>query len=411
MTYIGRIFDPNELPQYQTLCNDGTYSSATTTRACRYHGGVREFGVSVETALPRAVEAHPAAVYLIPLGEVYFARDLFQNREAEYSEESVQRIIEAVEKGTFRFEVFDPVLLWQHKNKLFVLSGHSRTEAFTRLSAAGYSDFDAIPAKVITATVDEARRIALTSNTLSTRETDTERAAYYRELLVSGEDVKAVEREAKQNEGTNAARIINYAYLTPGGLTLTTLTALEGKDDTSQENIKNVANWIGAAMRRRPELSAMHEDEIYRWLVAGAFGKQYTNMRDFLTKIDAVIYQRTEFGKFDADNPLNLQNLGGASHGEQQYNANKAQLAATVREIDKLLKNKTKELQQRGASAADMDRILKPLEMQLRTARLKLADFLNNATRPGEASKNELNLFAVSGLKRKYSTHRAYMLL
>lgn len=190
----------------------------------------------------REIDAHPAAVYLVPLEEVFFARDLFQNREHEYSEESVQRIIEAVEMGTFRMEVFDPVLLWKHEGKLFVLSGHSRTEAFTRLADLGLIEFQKIPAKVITATLDDARRIALESNTLNTRETDSERAAYYRQLLIDEVPAAEVTAAAKKNEGTNAARIMNYAYLNPNGLTMTALKALEGKDPTSQENVKNVAN-------------------------------------------------------------------------------------------------------------------------------------------------------------------------
>ena len=84
------------------------------------------------------MEAHPAAVYLVDIKEIGFDRKLFQNREEEYSEESVQRIIQAVQEGAFKFEVFDPILLWKRPDgRLIVLSGHSRTEAFSRLAKMG----------------------------------------------------------------------------------------------------------------------------------------------------------------------------------------------------------------------------------------------------------------------------------
>ena len=202
---IGRIIDPNDLQEYTTLCNDGTYSRSKAPQACTYHQGVQERNVpppgrTMMVATPQ-LDAHPAAVNLVPLGKIQFARELFQNREEEYSEETVQRIIEAVQTGNFRFEVFDPVLLWRNpKGQLIVLSGHSRTEAFNRLSAMGMSDFDRIPAKIIEVSKEEARRIALESNTLSTRETDAERAGYYRMLRDQGADGADVDQQARKNE-------------------------------------------------------------------------------------------------------------------------------------------------------------------------------------------------------------------
>lgn len=399
-TAIGAIIDPNDLAEYTTLCRDGSYSRSTAPNACTYHGGVQQYSANPPGA-GRLIEAHPSAVYLIPLSEISFDRELFQNREEEYSEESVQRIIAAVQEGTFRFEVFDPILLWKNPNgHLIVLSGHSRTEAFTRLSEMGYEDFSRIPAKIIEVSLAQARKIALESNTLATREKDSERAAYYRALRDQGVDPAEAEEMAKQNEGSNARRIIAYSYLNPGGKAMTTLKALEGRDDTSQENIKNVANWIGTARMRFPELSNLHEDEIYDWLIGGAFGRQYTNMRDFLQKIQSVILQRSEFGRFDPERLLNLANVAVPTYGEQAYNEQRSELMARIRDIDKQYKDWIKRLNAEEASQADRERILRPLEMQLRTARQKLLDFEQKATRPGEAARQELNLFAMAGIVR-----------
>lgn len=402
---IGAIIDPKDLKQYTTLCADGTYSRSKAPQACVWHGGVKERNVpppgrTMTVATPQ-LDAHPAAVNLVPLEKVQFARELFQNREAEYSEESVNRIVEAAETGNFRFEVFDPILLWRNpRGQLIVLSGHSRTEAFNRLSSMGYSDFDRIPAKIIEVSQAEAQRIALESNTLSTRETDAERASYYRMLREQGATGPETDQQARKNEGKDAKRIIAYSYLNPNGLTFTALKALEGKDATSQENIRNVANWIGTARRNYPELSNLHEDEIYRWLTSGAYGKQYTNMRDFLQKLQAVIMQRTEFGRFDPDTALNIQNMSAPTAGEQAYNAQRADLVKNIRDLDKAYKDTIKRLNAANATEADRQRILTPMEMQIRTARQKLVEFEQKATRPSAAAKQELNLFAVSGYRR-----------
>lgn len=401
---IGAIIDPEELPEYTTLCHDGTYSRSTAPNACTYHGGVKQYGAYPPGAKgSRMIEAHPSAVYLIPLEDVSFDRQLFQNREEEFSEESVQRIISAVQDGSFRFEVFDPILLWKAPGgRLIVLSGHSRTEAFTRLAAMGYDEFQRIPAKIIEVSKAEARRIALESNTLATRETDSERAAYYRAMRdQEGISPADVDEMAKQNEGSNARRIIAYSYLNPRGKAFTTLKAMEGRDDTSQENIKNVANWIGTARQRFPELSNMHEDELYDWLIGGAFGRQYTNMRDFLQKVQSVIYQRTEFGRFNPETPLNVANVAVTTFGEAQYNEQLADLKKQVRDLDKKYQDTLKDLNAADIPQATREQILNRLEMQLRTARQKLVDFTQRATRPGAAARQELNLFAVSGTHRK----------
>jgi len=179
---------------------------------------------------------------------------------------------------------------------------------------------------------------------------------------------------------------------------------MEGRDDTSQENIKNVANWIGTARQRFPELSNLHEDELYDWLIGGAFGRQYTNMRDFLQKVQSVIYQRTEFGRFNPDTPLNVANVATPTFGEAQYNAQLADLKKRIRDIETEYQDKIRQLNATDIPQEDKERILNRIEMQLRTARQKLVNFTQRATKPGSAAKSELNLFAVVGLHTNRQT-------
>lgn len=192
-----------------------------------------------------------ADTWLVPLRDILTNEKLFQNRTDSFSMESVDRIVQAVENNTFKWQVFDPILLWQSPTgKLFVLSGHSRFEAFNRLSKINAKvqgkDFNNIPAKIINVPEAEAVRIALMSNTLSTPESVTERAIFYRQLLQNGTSTKEVTETAKMYEGKNAIFIINIAYLDPNGKTFNFLRRYQRKSDTDEYRAAhNIANWIG----------------------------------------------------------------------------------------------------------------------------------------------------------------------
>lgn len=100
-------------------------------------------------------------VSLVNLDKIKTNTQIFQNRDNEYSERSVFSILNAVNNNTFNWQELDPILLFRDKNDLFghlyILSGHSRTEAFRRLSAQGKKykgkSFDKIPAKIIITTL------------------------------------------------------------------------------------------------------------------------------------------------------------------------------------------------------------------------------------------------------------------
>ncbi|MDR2415429.1 MAG: hypothetical protein LBD75_02195, partial [Candidatus Peribacteria bacterium] len=132
----------------------------------------------------------------IPLEKIFLNTKDFQNRKTEYNEQSVQRIVQSVLEGNFIFEVFDPILLWRNAktDELFVVSGHSRYEAFKRLNSLSndadvvqkYLDiyintyhglFSQIPARILEGkTYEQAKNIAQLSNVLATPETPIERA-------------------------------------------------------------------------------------------------------------------------------------------------------------------------------------------------------------------------------------------
>ncbi len=394
--HIGAIFDPSQ--EYPTRCADGTYSTSSTKHACSTHGGVDAFDVSPEFSEGKY---RSGDTLLVPLSDILINLDLFQNREHAFASTSTQNIIDAVQEGNFKWEVFDPILLWDAPDgKLYILSGHSRTEAFRRMAKMGMAvdgrSFEKIPAKIIAVSQEEAVKIARESNTLSTPETDTERAFYYMKMREDGSEEKEVRTLAKRSEGSNWKRVLAYSFLNPNGKTFNALQALEGKDDTSLGNLKNVAMWIGRARQKFPVLSGLHEDELYDWLISGAYGKVYTRLDDFLNKVQSVIIQRTEFGVLDPDKKLNILNLGSKTPAEKEFDLQESELKKEIRELDNQVKIKLKELQQRGANQQDIDRIISPLERALRVKRQKLIDLSGSKARVLQQGNQQQNLFAMA---------------
>ena len=290
------------------------------------------------------------AVVDVPINAIKIWREKFQNREEAFSQESVDSIVQAAKSNTFNWNQFDAVTLWQSPNGLYMLSGHSRLEAFTQLCAQGFTDFCAIPAQIFQGTEQEAQDIALRSNTLSTKEKETDRAMLYRKMLIAGNKYADVVRAAKAAEKSNANRIMAYAYLNPTGRTFTALKALEMGEPTSQTIIRAIAQWVGEARMKFPQLTDYHEDEMYSWLVNGGFGKVYKAMPDFLRKIAQVLQQRTEFGVFDNSKPLNLTNAAAKSFSEQQFDNMNEDLKMRIKTADETIKAKTADYRSRNAT-------------------------------------------------------------
>ena len=191
------------IPDQFFPCRDGTFSDHNRRNACSWHGGLRsDEPVSLETG-------GYSGVVLVPLADIHINTGWFQNRQDHFSTRSVNNIVEAAHSGEFRWSNFDAVTLWRHPedNLLYMLSGHSRLEAFSRLCAMGAraegKDFCKIPAKIESGIdLEQAQRIALESNTLGTKETDLERAAYYRQIrLQEDANLSNLKKMAKRMEG------------------------------------------------------------------------------------------------------------------------------------------------------------------------------------------------------------------
>lgn len=339
----------------------------------------------------------------VSVSDIHTAVGLFQNRVKEFSEESVQRILQAVKNDTFKLEVFDPVLLWKHPEtgKLYILSGHSRTEAFRRLSKDN-KDFAKIPAKIIEVSQAEAVKIALNSNTLSTRERDTERAIYYRNLRKEGVKDKDIKTEANEHEGKNAAFILSLSYLNPKGHAFDALeTFTENTDKTSQEVVKSVSNWLGEARRQFDKLTNAHENELFDYMVTGGgYGSktgQISNKQEFLQKVSYLVERQGVF--FDESKPLNVKNLQQKSSFEKDYESKVHEIEKELKEAKSLLDRKRSEYIARKVEPEQRDKLLKQYEADVQQLQKKYIEVKNSHSKYIEAERNQKSLF--DGVKKR----------
>lgn len=404
---IGAIF--KEVPELYE-CNDGTFSTSSGARSCHRHGGRKssepvQFGRGGSGLLN---------IQDVPLKDIHVNRDLFQGREKAYSQRSVDNIVMDATGGRFQWENLDPITLWRSQDgRLYLLSGHSRLQAFKILAAEGVKvdgkGFNRIPAKIRTGSLEQAQRMALESNTLSTKETDVERAAYYRRLRQDGTPEKELLAQVKKNEGRNWANIYAYTFLSPSGRTWATLKQFAEGEDQSANIAKSLAKWIGNGRKEFPQLTNEHEGELYAWLFEqkgyGTGPGQVSSELDFREKLGVFVQKNTFFGEFDQNKPLNIMAAQYKSPAEAALDTAIQEKNKEVQQTERELKAKIKSLNDRGASKSDVARIIAPIEATLRNLRIELAQLISKKSAVVEYSKNEPTLFGIGRMPRRKIPH------
>lgn len=324
-------------------------------------------------------------------------------------------------EAELRGHYLDPITLWLNPQdgKHYILSGHSRTEAFHQLcrqaKLAEGKGFCAIPAKIIEGiSLEEAQRIAMESNTLSTKETDLERGAYFRRIREwEGLSYAQLKAQAQRSEGRNANTILAFSYLNPSGKAWAALEALDTGQDTSRAVINNVARWIGGARAKYPQLTNQHENELYDWLVLhkgyGTSAGQLNSELDFLNRLHSIINRRTEFGVFDQDKPLNVLNTLSKSPTEATYDAQLAAAKADVNSLEKELKEKITDLNRRDATEEQIRQLIAPIEADLRRAVVAHQNLVLAKGNILKAAQGERGLFDdIGGLVRRRTARMSY---
>lgn len=286
----------------------------------------------------------------IDINKIKTDKKNFQNRAADYSEKSVNAIVNAVKNGSFNWFSFAPVTLWESPNgDLFILSGHSRTEAFKRLNKLNAEfdglKFDKIPAKIFKGSFEDAKKIALNSNALSTPETLLERAEFYKKERLKLNDKKQIkelkEKALRENSG---AVIWDLSYLNDG-FTKDFLKRFKNQEDSEKafENYLravNIAQWVGKTFEKYKNLSSIHDTEIFNFLNKN-YGNKAGQYNSF-AKLDErlkVLYNRNVKNEEKKD----VNGKYTTPFGLKIYEKNDDELK-TIREKEKNFKDAEKQL-------------------------------------------------------------------
>jgi hypothetical protein len=178
----------------------------------------------------------------IPLQNIKIDTTLFQNREEEYSVVSVNAIVsETLQNGKLNTNKFVPITVWKNNNEYFILAGHSRFEAFKRLSIH-FQWAKSIPSKIFEGNRTEAIEFARNSNSFADPEKITARAKLYREYRINNNwSEKQLAQYIKENEKNyNHKSVLNLSYLNPKGLTIENYKSFLNASDSTQENIRDL---------------------------------------------------------------------------------------------------------------------------------------------------------------------------
>lgn len=333
----------------------------------------------------------------------------FQNRQDKYSEKSVSAIIKAVKNGAFNWFAFDPVLLWQNgKGQLFILSGHSRTEAFRRLAKEKPQiiidglTFDRIPAKIFKGDFVSAKNLALNSNALSTPETLLERADYYRKLRenAKGNDAlkKLREKALRENQG---GVIWDLSYIPKGGLTDDFLRRFKMQEDSEgafENYIRavSIAQWIGKAFQIYKGLGKIHDTELFNFLFEnyGTKSGQYNSFAKLNERL-AVLYPRNVKNDKKIENgiyttPFGLQVFAKTDEEIKDIEDLKKLAESAKRD----LKRKIEDLRGRTTDKEKVFEIITPYFNQYINALLDWWRQLDNE-RKRQEDKNQTSLFGL----------------
>ena len=364
---LGAIYD--QIPEKFYPCNDGTYSS---TGYCNWHQGRAE-GEAVEFAtaqelIYQGLTVSPVDIYAVwlPISQIKTDTDRFQNREEDFSQESVKRIIE-----NFDHNLLDPVTVWRDvHNQIWMLSGHSRLEAHKQLRKK------VIPARFFVGTektaIDFSRFYANRGQTP--------------EKLI--EDIKIFKR-LRDEEKLSVAELKNrfegmynklelYSYLNPQGDFIRYLSLPKNQQDQFPL-LEIKAMWIGTLKKLYPlKITNAHEAELFRYLYQSAEGSKLKK-DDFFFKVSQVI-NRIDFNSHE---PLALERKGDTGIYAR---SDTGESAKRIKEIDLALRNYNSIL--KNDRKADKERITATVNRLLQER-----DYLSKGI--SESLKQQTSLFGI----------------
>lgn len=351
-------------------------------------------------AVPKAAGKERMSV---PVGEISTDVKRFQGREEEYSEESVQKLARDYENGDFRWEKFDDLQLWRDPKdgKLYVLAGHSRLE-FLRRMAPTNPEFREAPVRVIEGIPEkEAIKIAKQSNVLSSKETELDRAKYFRGLREEGKTKKDITEEARLYDGRSAPLILALSHLSETGKAIQDLRKIRNSSELENINaLRKMAQWIGRAREAYPELSDTHENELYDFLRTGS-GQRIRTQGEFLSRVADVAEPLIEAGELAPGKRMNIENRAVRSAARTAYDEQLSEAKRAVDQAKRALEAKRRELIRKGASAEDIARVLRPLDDEVTLAQQEYIKLRQDEGSVQEADRAQGGLFDMAASRSR----------
>lgn len=233
----------------------------------------------------------------VPRGQIMLRPDLFQGRQTEYSQETVDKIMrEGYDKSR------EPIEVWFDKkaNKYVVISGHSRWEGSERRFRAGQKDLATMPVKAFRGTFEEAQDYAiLESNRSGTAEGLLSDLAAYKRAVERGKNHGYLMSIFK-SEG-RIKQLRDLTYLNPKGLFIDYLAQAAQK---SFPYLERNAQWVGQLRAQFPQLTNSHEREMWDYMY-GKQAKEIPRRDDFFKLIQKKVGNMF----WTPDQPLNLHNV------------------------------------------------------------------------------------------------------
>ncbi|AFJ21498.1 gp43 [Salisaeta icosahedral phage 1] len=311
---------------------------------------------------PKGTPSSSIQVRDIPLDEIHTDEERFQPRGDAFSEETARKVAESYDPA-----LMDPIDLWRdpEDGKLYVLGGHSRLAGFRRAGR------DTIPATIKDFDERAAIRYALLDNDKGTSLTNSERAAVLRGMRASGEfdSIKEQREFAKEMYDRNARVVFDLSWLDPKGKALSVLRQFEGQNTADAKEAETMAQWVGKQMyRHRDDFERRHENEMFDFLKDNyrTKGRKITSAAQFQKFIDDAKARAGFMGSFDPSDMLNLNNIRPKTQQESRIDQQLQEKREAVRDAEKALSEKRRDLIERDASDEDMERILKDFELHLR---------------------------------------------
>lgn len=337
----------------------------------------------------------------IKISDINTDVDLFQNRDEEYSQETFDNIIKSVEEGRFNELELDDVRLWRNPkdNRFYILAGHSRVEAYQLLSKEGRAEFNEIPMiEMVGYTKEQAIEFATErSNKLGTQEAYTASAKIYRKMREEGISETKITEKAKNLERDNAVFVINLSHLNPTGKAISAVNAFAKSNDIEgKQKIQTIADYAGEARKQFKDLSNLHENEIYDFLI-DAYSKEkiegkISSKGAFIKLAEIAIYKAKKTGTFAADRLVNFKQYTGKNPYKIEHDSQLAEAKKKEADVREEYAKQQSDLKKKKTTPTEKARILAPLRNEL----VKAIEAVNELKKEGVEQVEEITKLQTS---------------